>query len=143
MTDMQLLILLVALVLDWFLGEPEILWSRVSHPVVLFGKGVSLADRWLNRDEDATVAQYRKGACAISLLIAAAVAVGLMLDALTGTSKRTSPASFADVTKSRTIPPIRIRRFRAAMEMEDPITLRITVVSVVILLRTSPVISLS
>ena len=84
MTDMQLLILLVALVLDWFLGEPEILWSRESHPVVLFGKGVSLADRWLNRDEDATVAQYRKGACAISLLIAAAVAVGLMLDALIG-----------------------------------------------------------
>lgn len=40
-----MLILTLALVLDWYVGEPKSLWSRVPHPVAVFGKIISWADR--------------------------------------------------------------------------------------------------
>lgn len=63
------LILLAALILDWFLGEPEVIWSRVPHPVVLFGNAVGFMDRTLNLATDEPSRQYRKGALAICLLL--------------------------------------------------------------------------
>ena len=63
------MILLGALILDWFLGEPKIIWSRIPHPVVLFGKAVAAADKSLNLATDEPSKQYRKGALAICLLI--------------------------------------------------------------------------
>ena len=33
-------ILLVAMALDWLVGEPETLWRRAPHPVVIFGRGI-------------------------------------------------------------------------------------------------------
>ena len=41
-----LLILAAALVLDRWLGEPDWLWGRVPHPVVLFGRVIDTFDRW-------------------------------------------------------------------------------------------------
>lgn len=66
------MILFVALILDWFLGEPKIIWSRIPHPVVLFGKAVGVADNILNLATDDPAKQNRKGALAICLLILAA-----------------------------------------------------------------------
>lgn len=68
-----LFILFFALVLDWYFGEPEALWSRVSHPVVLFGKAVSIADKRLNKPSHSGQKQYKNGALAISLLLFAAL----------------------------------------------------------------------
>jgi len=79
MGEWMLLILLIALVLDWKFGEPEILWSRITHPIVLFGKAVSFADKQLNIESDADSTQYKKGAMAICLLILLALLVGLAL----------------------------------------------------------------
>ena len=76
------LILLIALILDWYFGEPDFLWSRISHPIVFFGKAVSLAESKLNREEDDNDQQYKKGALAITLLIAAALAVALLLSSI-------------------------------------------------------------
>ena len=56
-----------------------------------------------------------------------------------GTISRTSPVSLGDVASISTIPPRKINRFRNAMEMDEPITDRISVVSVVMRLTTSPV----
>ena len=39
-----MLILFLALLLDWFLGDPDIIWRRLPHPVTLFGKIVDLFD---------------------------------------------------------------------------------------------------
>ena len=64
-----LFILLIALVLDWYFGEPEALWSRLPHPIVLFGKAVSFADKRLNKSKDSDQLQYKKGAVAVTLLI--------------------------------------------------------------------------
>lgn len=80
MLDSTLALLLLALVLDWYLGEPSFLWSRLPHPVVLFGKAVSWIDRSLNRDGDSDREKYRKGAIGISGLILVTLVAGSMLD---------------------------------------------------------------
>ena len=40
-----MLVLALALVLDWFVGEPDVLWKRLPHPVVLFGRVIDWVDR--------------------------------------------------------------------------------------------------
>lgn len=84
MLEISLLILLAALVLDWVFGEPDVLWSRLPHPIVLFGKAVSTADRTLNVESDADDVKYRKGAIAIVLLVALAGAIGFGLQTAFG-----------------------------------------------------------
>jgi len=82
MFEASLLILLLALVLDWYWGEPDFLWSRMPHPVVAFGKAVSLVDRRFNISSDEDQVKYRKGSIAIALLIGLAFAAGLLLNGL-------------------------------------------------------------
>ncbi len=41
-----MLILLIALVLDALVGDPDWLWRRLPHPIVGMGKIISLFDRW-------------------------------------------------------------------------------------------------
>lgn len=72
-------ILLIALMLDWYFGEPEALWSRFPHPIVMFGKAVSFADKRLNSPEDSSGNQYKKGAIGISLLLFAALIGAFLL----------------------------------------------------------------
>ena len=76
------IILLIALVLDWYVGEPEFLWSRLPHPVVLFGKAVSFFDRSFNNPEKSDEQQYKSGALSIGFLICASVGAGVLLDFL-------------------------------------------------------------
>lgn len=73
-------LLFVALVLDWFVGDPKWLWQRVSHPVVVFGAAVSKLDELLNDASDIPATAMRKGAVAIVLLISGALTVGMMFD---------------------------------------------------------------
>ncbi len=56
-----------------------------------------------------------------------------------GTIRSARPVSLADVKNIRIMPPNRISTLRSATEMDEPITDRISVVSVVIRLKTSPV----
>ena len=60
-----------------------------------------------------------------------------------GTISRASPVSLAEVSSIITKPPKKISTLRSATETEEPTTDWIRVVSVVIRLRTSPVIVLS
>ena len=77
-------ILLIALVLDWYFGEPEALWSSLPHPIILFGKAVSLADKCLNDDDDRDEVQYKKGAIAISLFLLMALLFAFALESFFG-----------------------------------------------------------
>ena len=56
-----------------------------------------------------------------------------------GTISRTKSASLPEVSINRTSPPISVSTLRAAIEIDEPRTDRISVVSVVIRLSTSPV----
>ena len=58
---------------------------------------------------------------------------------ITGIGQRTKAVIFTLVHSINPIPPTKIRTLRKATETELPITDRINVVSVVIRLRTSPV----
>ncbi len=72
------LLLLCGLVLDWFIGDPVRLWQRLPHPVAGFGKIIDILDSAFNSDCDAPVMAMRKGSLAISLLIIAAIVMGLI-----------------------------------------------------------------
>ncbi len=62
---------------------------------------------------------------------------------IAGTSRSTRRVSFDEVSARSTSPPVRISALRSAIDTDEPITLRISVVSVVMRDRTSPVITRS
>jgi adenosylcobinamide-phosphate synthase len=73
MTHFQ--ILLIALVLDYFIGDPHSIWARFPHPAVLMGRLVTWFDDRLNKG----AGLMAKGIVAIALLSIAAFAVGLAI----------------------------------------------------------------
>ena len=75
----HLAVLLAALVVDRVVGDPDWLWRRLSHPVVIFGHAISLADKRLNRSSDAAATRRRKGQIAIAGLLLAAALCGWAL----------------------------------------------------------------
>ncbi|MBU9698943.1 adenosylcobinamide-phosphate synthase CbiB [Rhodobacteraceae bacterium HSP-20] len=49
-------ILVLALLLDALMGEPDWLWHRLPHPATLMGRLIAALDRWLNRPPVAKLA---------------------------------------------------------------------------------------
>lgn len=77
--DENLLVLLLALLLDWIVGDPDWLWSRSPHPVAIFGKAISHFDRQFN-SETLTKAERRlNGTVSITILLALSAAAGVVL----------------------------------------------------------------
>jgi adenosylcobinamide-phosphate synthase len=54
-------VLLIALIVDRIIGDPDWLWRRISHPVVLFGHAIGFADRKFNRPTDRAGKRRRNG----------------------------------------------------------------------------------
>lgn len=77
--EITLLILIFALLADWKFGEPEILWSRLPHPVVMFGKAIKTCEKAFNIDSDPDGERYKKGALVISSLIILNILIGISL----------------------------------------------------------------
>ena len=70
----HLAVLLAALIVDRVIGDPDWLWRRISHPVVIFGHAIGFADRHFNRSADPAAKRRRNGLLAmVALLLAAAV----------------------------------------------------------------------
>ena len=70
----HLAVLLAALIADRIIGDPDWLWRRISHPVVIFGHAIGFADRRFNRSSDPGATRRRKGLLAmVALLLVAAV----------------------------------------------------------------------
>lgn len=78
----NLLILVLALLLDRIIGDPQWLWARVPHPVVVFGKAISLLDANFNRKRASAEEKRRNGVVAIIVLLLASLAVGWALHRL-------------------------------------------------------------
>jgi len=72
-------ILLLALALDALIGDPDWLWRRVPHPVVLFGRVIGWLDRQLNLEGDTFMRRRLAGTLAVVVLIATAAMAGLLL----------------------------------------------------------------
>ena len=74
--DDSLRVLLLALVIDALIGDPDWLWMRVPHPVVAFGWAIDRLDAALN-DTSWNDAQRRAaGMLAVMVLVVTAGAVG-------------------------------------------------------------------
>jgi len=73
-------LLLAALAIDWLIGEPDMLWRRVPHPVVIFGRGISaLEKRWNIRRGVSGRGRARRGLGAILILCVISAAAGWLL----------------------------------------------------------------
>lgn len=72
----HLVLLFVAVILDRLVGDPPWLWQRLPHPVVIFGKGIDLFERRLNRPSFTAMGRRVNGVAAIVALLALAALVG-------------------------------------------------------------------
>ncbi|MFC7052988.1 adenosylcobinamide-phosphate synthase CbiB [Hansschlegelia quercus] len=72
-------ILLIALALDAVFGDPNWLWRRLAHPVVIIGRAIGFLDRKLNRLELDESERRRRGVLTLTLVVTAAAAVGWLL----------------------------------------------------------------
>ena len=71
--------LLVALLVDRALGEPERLWRRLPHPVALIGRAVTFLEARLLQPADPAERKRRQGQVLIGIVVAAALLVGGLL----------------------------------------------------------------
>ncbi|TAZ84092.1 cobalamin biosynthesis protein [Rhizobium ruizarguesonis] len=78
--DENLLVLLLALLLDRIAGDPQWLWSRMPHPVVVFGAAISYADRQLNPASLTGSQRRMNGIAAILALLLLTVAAGFVFN---------------------------------------------------------------
>ncbi|MCJ8148729.1 adenosylcobinamide-phosphate synthase CbiB [Shinella sedimenti] len=77
-----LFILFFALVLDRLIGDPDAVWRRVPHPVVLFGQAIGLMDRLFNGKRLSAETRRFNGAACIAVLLAASVLLGFVMHRL-------------------------------------------------------------
>ena len=82
--ESQLVILFLALVLDWFSGDPDWLWGKVPHPVALFGRLISMGEERLYRADASASRQLKSGAILISALLIGSLVTGWLLTELLG-----------------------------------------------------------
>lgn len=82
--DEHLLILILALLLDRIIGDPEWLWQRLPHPVVLFGKAISVFDRHFNARHLPDLTRRRNGVMSIAALLFGAAIAGWLIHGLLG-----------------------------------------------------------
>ena len=79
---MQLALLAAALILDRLLGDPDWLWRRLPHPVVLFGAVIGFLDRRLNKETASDAARRSRGVVALLIALLLAILIGLLLQVL-------------------------------------------------------------
>lgn len=76
---MHLLTLCLAIVLDRVFGDPPALWSRLPHPVVLFGAAISFLEKHLNNARFTPEGRRLNGVLSILLLLSVSVLAGAFL----------------------------------------------------------------
>ncbi len=75
-----LLILLVALVADAVIGDPDRLWRRVPHPVAWIGTLIAVLDRRLNRVEWRDGTRKVIGILTLAIVVSAAALAGAAVE---------------------------------------------------------------
>jgi adenosylcobinamide-phosphate synthase len=73
-----LFVVVTALAIDASVGDPDWLWRRVPHPVVLIGRFIGLLDRTLNRESWSRSTRKLAGAGAVFLLVALSALIGML-----------------------------------------------------------------
>lgn len=76
----HLFLLLAALALDAAIGDPDWLWRRVPHPVVVIGRFIGWLERRLNRVDFPPSWKKEFGAFALLLVVLSAALVGFLVE---------------------------------------------------------------
>ncbi len=76
---MALIILALALQIDRLFGDPDWLWRKISHPVVLFGAAIGYFERRFNREPMDAKARRSYGVTAIIALLFASLLAGWLI----------------------------------------------------------------
>src|SRR3954468_7902602 len=76
----KLFVVAVALALDALIGDPDWIWRRLWHPVVVIGDFIGWLDRTLNHQQQAPEQRKRAGIAAVAVLVAGAVLVGCFIE---------------------------------------------------------------
>lgn len=74
-------LLVAALLLDALIGDPDWLWRRLPHPIVLIGKVISFLDNKLNDMAASAATRKRNGALVLILLAGGGFGLGAALQA--------------------------------------------------------------
>ena len=77
--DARFIILAMALIVDAFLGEPSWLWNRLSHPIVLIGRGIDRAEKLLNLSALSDFAKQMRGILVAVGLLVGGLGAGVIL----------------------------------------------------------------
>lgn len=73
-------VVVAALAFDALIGDPDWLWRRLPHPVVLIGSFVGWLDRTLNRETWSPAQRTWAGVGAILLLLTISVVTGILIE---------------------------------------------------------------
>ncbi len=77
--EINLLILFLALLADRYFGDPEWLWQKMPHPVVMFGRAISFADKRFNKPSNSDQQRRRDGFLAVLGLLLLSAAIGFFI----------------------------------------------------------------
>jgi adenosylcobinamide-phosphate synthase len=80
------LIVVLAIAFDALIGDPDVVWRRLAHPVALMGAVIDLFDRILNREQWSSRLRKAAGCVALCLLIAIWGAIGVLIERTLGWS---------------------------------------------------------
>jgi adenosylcobinamide-phosphate synthase len=76
-----LFIVVAALAFDALIGDPDWLWRRLPHPVVLIGSFIGFLERTLNRESWSPSQRKAAGVGTVVLLVAASGLIGFSVEA--------------------------------------------------------------
>lgn len=75
-------VLLLALVIDALVGDPDRLWRRWPHPVAMIGGLIGLCDRWFNRESMSAETRRIAGAATLALVVILSVAAASIVESV-------------------------------------------------------------
>ena len=78
----HLWLLALALILDAVIGDPDVLWQRMPHPVALLGRLIDHLVRRLNRESLAPERRRLMGIVALAIVVIVAAGIGWALEIL-------------------------------------------------------------
>jgi adenosylcobinamide-phosphate synthase len=76
-----LFVVVAALAFDALIGDPDFLWRRLSHPVVLLGSSIGFLDRMLNRETWSPAQRKSAGVAVVILLLLLSASLGWLIEA--------------------------------------------------------------
>lgn len=75
----NLLVLILAIIVDAVAGDPRWLYSRIPHPIVVIGHQIELLDRFLNQTHYSPVTRKLLGVISILIIVSSAWLIGWLI----------------------------------------------------------------